>query len=177
MDQVFINEFHRDLEGTYIFPLPKGANITDFAMYINGERISGELLERDKARQIYQGIVNQMKDPALLEYFDRDLFKIRVYPIPARGEKRIQIEYTEVLTSDSGLVRYHYPLDTERFSAKPLREVTIAATLKSQQPLKSIYSPSHDIAIDRKNDRHALISYEDTRILPDKVSIRVKAII
>ena len=168
VDQVFINEFHRDLEGTYIFPLPKGANITDFAMYINGERISGELLERDKARRIYQGIVDQMKDPALLEYFDRDLFKIRVYPIPAHGEKRIQIEYTEVLTSDNGLVRYHYPLDTERFSAKPLREVTIAATLTSRQPLKSIYSPSHDVAIDRKNDQHALISYEDTHILPDK---------
>jgi Ca-activated chloride channel homolog len=168
VDQVFVNEFHRELEGTYIFPLPKGANITDFAMYINGERISGELLERDKARRIYQEIVNQMKDPALLEYFDRDLFKIRVYPIPARGEKRIQLEYTEVLKSDNGMVRYHYPLDTERFSAKPLKEVSIAATIRSQQPLKSIYSPSHDVAIDRKNDQWAVVGYEDTHILPDK---------
>ena len=56
IDQVFVNEFHRDLEGTYIFPLPKGANVTEFAMYINGERISGELLEREKARKIYQDI-------------------------------------------------------------------------------------------------------------------------
>jgi len=168
VDQVFVNEFHRDLEGTYIFPLPKGANITDFAMYINGERISGELLDRDKARKIYQDIVNQMKDPALLEYFDRDLFKIRVYPIPARGEKRIQIEYAEVLKSDNGMVRYHYPLDTERFSAKPLREVSISATIRSQQSLKSIYSPSHDVMVDRKNDQQASVSYEDTRILPDK---------
>ena len=168
IDQVFVNEFHRDLEGTYIFPLPKGANITDFAMYINGERISGELLESDKARRIYQDIVNRMKDPALLEYFDRDLFRIRVYPIPARGEKRIQLEYSEVLKADAGLVRYHYPLDTEKFSARPLEDVSVAVTLNSQQPLKSVYSPSHQVAIDRKGDHKATISYEDTRIVPDK---------
>ena len=143
IDQVFLNDFHRDIEGTYIFPLPKGANITDFAMYINGERISAELLERDKARQIYQDIVNRMKDPALLEYFDRDLFKVRVYPIPAHGEKRIQLKYAEVLKADAGLVRYHYPLDTERFSVRPLQEVSIAATIRSKQPIKSVYSPSH----------------------------------
>lgn len=168
IDQVFINEFHRDLEGTYIFPLPKGANITEFAMYINGERISGELLERDKARRIYQDIVNRMKDPALLEYFDRDMFKISVYPIPAHGEKRIQLEYSEVLKADAGLVRYHYPLDTERFSSRPLQEVSIAVTIRSQQPIKSVYCPSHDVAIDRKGDHKATVSFEDTQILPDK---------
>ena len=168
IDQVFINEFHRDLEGTYIFPLPKGANITEFAMYINGERMSGELLERDKARRIYQDIVNRMKDPALLEYFDRDLFKISVYPIPAHGEKRIQLEYTEVLKADAGLVRYHYPLDTERFSSRPLQEVSISATIRSQQPIKSVYCPSHDVVIDRKDDHKATVSFEETQIVPDK---------
>lgn len=168
VDEVFVNEFHRDLEGTYIFPLPKGANVTEFAMYINGERVTGELMEREKARRIYQDIVNKMKDPALLEYFDRDLFQIRVYPIPAHGEKRIQLEYSEVLKQDAGIVRYHYPLDTERFSSKPLQELTISATVKSQEAMKSIYSPSHEIAIDRKSDHHAVVSFEDTNIIPDK---------
>ena len=168
IDQVFVNEFNRDLEGTYIFPLPKGANITDFAMYINGERISGELLESDKARSIYQNIVNQMRDPALLEYFDRDLFKIRVYPIPAHGEKRIQLEYSEVLKADAGVIRYHYPLDTEKFSSRPLEDISVAVTINSQQPMKSIYSPSHEVAIDRKGDHQATVSFEDAHIVPDK---------
>ena len=168
VDQVFINEFHRDLEGTYIFPLPKDANISEFAMFINGERISGELLEKDRARKIYQEIVNQMKDPALLEYLDRDLFKIRVYPIPAHGEKRIQLEYSEVLKNDAGIVRYQYPLDTERFSSRPLQDVTLTTTIQSQHILKSIYSPSHDVAIARKDDHHAVVSYEDTHVVPDK---------
>lgn len=168
VDQVFLNEFHRDLEGTYIFPIPKDANISEFAMYINGERVSGELLEKDKARKIYQDIVNQMKDPALLEYLERDLFKIRVYPIPAHGEKHIQLEYSEVLKNDAGLVRYHYPLDTERFSSRPLQDVTITTTIESQHLLKSVYCPSHDAAIERKGDHHAVVSYEDTQIVPDK---------
>jgi Ca-activated chloride channel family protein len=168
IDQVFVNDFHRELEGTYIFPLPKGANVTDFAMYIDGERISGELLEREKARRIYQDIVNQMKDPALLEYFDRDMFKIRVYPIPAHGEKRIQLEYSEVLTADAGLVRYHYPLDTERFSSRPLEDVSVYVKIHSQQSMKSIYSPSHEVVIDRKGDHTATVSFEDSHIVPDK---------
>ncbi len=168
VDQVFINDFHRDLEGTYIFPLPKGANITEFAMYMDGERVTAELLEREKARRIYQSIVDRMKDPALLEYMDRDLFKIRVYPIPAHGEKRIQLEYSEVLKNDAGLVRYYYPLDTERFSARPLQEISIYVTLHAQDALKSIYAPSHAVVIDRKGDHKATISYEDTRVLPDK---------
>lgn len=168
IDQVFENDFFRDIEGTYIFPLPKGANVTDFAMYIDGERISGELLEREKARRIYQDIVNQMKDPALLEYFDRDMFKIRVYPIPAHGEKRIQLEYSEVLTSDAGLVRYHYPLDTERFSSRPLEDVSVYVKIQSQQPMKSIYSPSHEVVVDRKGDHKATVSFEDSHVVPDK---------
>ena len=168
VDQVFINEFHRDLEGTYIFPLPKDANITEFAMFINGKRISGELLEKEKARKIYQDIVRQMKDPALLEYLDRDLFKMRVYPIPAHGGKRIQLEYSEVLKNDAGMVRYYYPLDTERFSSRPLQDVRVAVTLRAQAGLKSIYSPSHEVAVDRKDAHHAIISYEDVRVVPDK---------
>ena len=168
IDQVFINEFHQDLEGTYIFPLPKGANISEFAMYINGERISGELLEKEKARKIYQDIVNRMKDPALLEYLDRDMFKIRVYPIPAHGEKRIQLEYSEILKNDAGLVRYHYPLDTERFSSRPLKDVSISIKLRTQQALKSVYSPSHDVEIDRKGDHQAIVGFEETNVVPDK---------
>jgi len=168
IDQVFVNEFHRDLEGTYIFPLPKGANVTEFAMYIDGERISGELLEREKARRIYQDIVNRMKDPALLEYFDRDMFKIRVYPIPAHGKKRIQLEYSELLKSGAGLVRYHYPLDTERFSSRPLEDVSVYVKIHSQQPMKSIYSPSHEVVVDRKGDHKATISFEDSHVVPDK---------
>ena len=94
IDQVFINNHPRDIEGIYIFPLPEEATISEFAMYIGDKKVEGEILDRDQARRIYEDIVRRMKDPALLEYVGRNMFRARVYPIPARGEKRIRLSYT-----------------------------------------------------------------------------------
>ena len=168
VDQVFLNENNRVLEGIYIFPIPEGASISDFAMYVDGKRISSEILERDKARSIYEDIVRRMKDPALLEYMDRGAFKASIYPIPAKGEKRVQLEYTEVIKYDSGLCKYVYPLNTEKFSAKPIKSVTVSAQIKSDKAIKSIYSPSHNIDISRKDDNNAKIGYEASNVKPDK---------
>ncbi|GAH89393.1 unnamed protein product, partial [marine sediment metagenome] len=55
VDQVFVNHTNRDLEATYIFPLPKGATVSDFYLYVNGKRTKGEILEKNRARNIYEG--------------------------------------------------------------------------------------------------------------------------
>lgn len=167
IDQVFRNDYDVDLEGTYIFPLPEDATITDFAMYIDGKRTSGEILDKDKAREIYENIVRRMKDPGLLEYVGRNMFKVRVYPIPKHGEKRIELVYQETLKYDAGVYRYVYPLDTERFSPKPLEEVTISVKVKSKAPIKSLYSPSHEV--DTKVEQfQASCGYEAKNVKPDK---------
>jgi len=129
VDQVFINHFNRDIEGTYIFPVPEGASVSDFAMSIGSERVKGEILDSREARRIYEDIVRRMRDPGLLEYMGRNLFRARVYPIPAHGEKRVQISYTEVLKAEGGLVKYLYPLNTERFSRDPLTDVGVAGRI------------------------------------------------
>jgi len=167
IDQVFKNNYDVDLEGTYIFPLPEDASIRDFAMYVDGKRISGEVLDKDKARQIYEDIVRRMKDPGLLEYVGRNMFKARVYPIPKNGEKRIELVYQETLKYDAGMYKYVYPLDTERFSPTPLEEVTISVKVKSKIPIKSIYSPSHDVDT-KVEENEASCGYEARDIKPDK---------
>lgn len=168
VDQVFINNHSRDIEGTFIFPLPKGASISEFSMYIGDKKIDGEILDRDEARRIYEDIVRRMKDPALLEYIGRNMFRARVYPIPAKGEKRIQLSYTEVLRSEANLVHYVYPLDTERFSLHPIKEVSISATISSNIPISSIYSPSHKASIRKEGEKDARISFEASNVKPDK---------
>jgi Ca-activated chloride channel family protein len=137
IDQVFINNHPRDIEGIYIFPLPEEATISEFAMYIGDKKVEGEILDRDQARRIYEDIVRRMKDPALLEYVGRNMFRARVYPIPARGEKRIRLSYTEILKAEKNLVRYVYPLNTERFSLHPLQEVTVSVKISSNVPISS----------------------------------------
>lgn len=167
IDQVFRNPYDVDLEGTYIFPLPEEAAITDFAMYMDGKRVSGEVLDKDKARKVYEDIVRKMKDPGLLEYVDRNMFKARVYPIPKHGEKRIELVYQQTLKYDAGVCRYAYPLNTERFSPTPLEEVTISAKVKSKAPIKSLYSPSHEV--DTKIEQfQASCGYEARNVKPDK---------
>lgn len=168
IDQVFINNFHRDIEGIYIFPLPERAAISEFAMYIGDKKIEGEILDRDKARRIYEDIVRRLKDPALLEYVGRSMFRARVYPIPAHGEKRIRLSYTEILKAEKNLVRYVYPLDTERFSLHPIKDVTVSVRIESKVPLSNIYSSSHKISVRKEGEDRARVSFEGKNIKPDK---------
>lgn len=168
IDQVFVNDSEWELEGIYIFPLPEEAAISEFAMWVDGEKWEGELLTREKARQIYEDIVRQRKDPALLEYIGRDAFQASIFPIPAGGERRIELAYSQVLMADQGFVKYVYPLDTERFSSRPLEEVVITVQLHSSQAIKAVYSPSHDIAIDRVDDHNVNVGFKAVDVTPDR---------
>src|SRR6478752_5756582 len=90
IDQEFYNPNDQRLEGFYMFPVPKGAHIDKFSMEIAGKSVDAELLPADKARGIYEDIVRKMRDPALLEYAGRDLFKVRIFPIEPRSRKPIK---------------------------------------------------------------------------------------
>src|SRR5437764_1987031 len=108
-----------------------------------------------------------MRDPALLEYAGRDLFKVRIFPIEPRSRKPIKISYTELLRSDAGMVTYLYPLSTEKFSARPIKNLSVKIELKSAERLASIYSPSHKVEIKRDGPNRAVIGYESKDERPD----------
>jgi Ca-activated chloride channel family protein len=136
-------------------------------MEIGGQQVQAELLSADKARGIYEDIVRKLKDPALLEYAGRDVFKVRVFPIEPNSHKRITLSYSQVLPSDAGLVSYVYPLNTEKFSAKPIKNVSIKVELETRLSLKTIYSPSHAVEIKRNGPNKATIAYEAADVQPD----------
>ena len=167
VDQEFYNPNNARLEGTYIFPLPPGAHIDKFAMDINGKMMEAELLSADKARAIYEEIVRKMKDPALLEYVGRDAFKVRIYPIEPNSRKQIKIKYTQLLKNDSGLVEYVYPLNTEKFSSVPIKDVSVKVTIDGSAPLKSIYCPSHTADVRRDGATRAVVGFEARDARPD----------
>jgi Ca-activated chloride channel family protein len=168
IDEVFVNTYHRDIEGTFIFPLPEGAAISEFAMFIGDEKVEGEVLDSREARMIYEDIVRRLRDPALLEYIGRNTFRARVFPIPAQGEKKVQLTYSEVLKGERGLVRYLYPLNTERFSLRPLEEVAVSVRVESKVPIASIYSPSHRVSVRKEGPKAATLGYEEKNVKPDK---------
>jgi Ca-activated chloride channel family protein len=166
VDQVFVNPNPRALEGTYVFPLPKGAAIDRFSMWIDGKEMTAELLDATKAREIYEGIVREMRDPALLEYAEQGLFKARIFPIDANGEKRVRIRYAEVLPSNEGTVAYRYPLATERFSSRPLERCSIAVSIEDEGGVASVWSPSHRIDAPATAGKTAKVGWEERNTLP-----------
>jgi Ca-activated chloride channel family protein len=167
VDQEFYNPNDQRLEGTYLFPLPEGAHVDKFSMDIGGKQTDAELLDADNARKIYEDIVRKYRDPALLEYAGRGAFKARVFPIEPHGKKQIRLEYTQLLKPDSGVTEYTYSLNTEKFSARPLKDVSVKVTLAGTQPLKSIYCPTHTVDVKRDGDRSATVTYTDRDVRPD----------
>ncbi|MFQ5806389.1 MAG: VIT domain-containing protein [Phycisphaerae bacterium] len=167
VDQSFFNPNRQRLEGTYLFPIPKGGQIDQFSMDINGKQVQAELLDADKARKIYEEIVRKLKDPALLEYAGQSLFKVRIFPIEPGSEKRIRLKYTQLLRSDGGMVEYLYPLNTEKFSSVPLKSVSVKVVLECTRPLESLYSPSHPVEVKYHGSNKAVIGYEAVDVRPD----------
>lgn len=167
VDQEFYNPNSQRLEGMYIFPLPAGSHIDRFSMDINGAMTEAELLPADKARSLYEDIVRKYKDPALLEYIGRDAFKVRIFPIEPNGRKHIKLEYTQLLKSDSGMAEYTYPMNTEKFSSAPLQDVSLNLNLHCNDPIKSVYSPTHNVQIRRDGEQNASVSYEQHNVRPD----------
>ena len=167
VDEEFYNPNPRRLEGTFVFPIPKGAQIDKFTMEIDGRLVQAELLAADKARGIYEDIVRRMKDPALMEYEGRDVLKVRIFPIEPNSKKRITLTYTQVLKADSGLVGYVLPMSTGKYSSKPIKSVSVKVDLESKRPLKSIYSPSHSVEIRRDGANRATVGFEASEVMPD----------
>jgi Ca-activated chloride channel family protein len=169
VEQEFYNQHDWEVEGTYIFPVPEGASLSRFVLWVDGQAIEGEILTADEARSIYETIVRERRDPALLEYIGTGAVQARIYPIPPGGSRKIELEYSQVVEQESGLVRYVYPLNTEKFSAQRLQDCSVRIEIKSSLPLRSVYSPTHQdrIYVERDGDYRAILGYEEYDVLPD----------
>ncbi len=168
VEQTFRNHTDRQLEATYIFPVPKGASVQKFTMWVGEEEVHGELVEAKKARKIYEDIVRRTKDPGLLEYIDHNLLKVRVFPVPAQGDQKVSFQYVSVAPKDNQVIHYVYPLKTDGKAVETLKKFTIKVDLKSQHRLQNIYSPTHAITVARDNDRTAQVSFEKEQALLDR---------
>ena len=109
IDQTYFNHETWRLEGTFFFPLPPDASLSRLAMYVNGKLMEGGMAEREHARRTFEEIVRTQKDPALLEWIDGSTFRMRVFPLEGRQEKRIVLSYTQRLQRQGDRVEYRFP--------------------------------------------------------------------
>lgn len=149
IDQTYFNESFGRLEGTFHFPLPPDASLSRLAMYVDGTRMEGGMVERDYGRQVFEEIVRKQQDPALLEWVDGSTFKMRVFPLEGRQEKRIILSYTQKLPQLYGKTTYRFPAG---HSLGEVAHWTFAARVKDGVPM-TWASPSHKLkATNDKND-------------------------
>ncbi|MDD2714885.1 MAG: VIT and VWA domain-containing protein [Candidatus Wallbacteria bacterium] len=141
VDEIFRNPTNRRIEGLYIFPLPVGASISEFSFEIGGVLQKGEILEREKARAIFEEIVRKIRDPALLEFYGQGLFKVSIFPIEPREEKRIVLKYNEILKGDARTFRYFYPLKIEHNAGDNIPLLRISLDVKQKRRIAGLYSP------------------------------------
>ena len=161
VEQIFRNDTDATLEGTYFFPIPEAASISEFAIWDGDRRLVGEVRSREEARRIYDEIVRRKRDPGLLEYAGRDLFQASIFPIPPHSDKKLELTYTQVLRAESGTVSYRYPLGTGH-NTQQIGAISARVELESRDPLRNIYSPSHAIDVARRGEDRAVVSFETT---------------
>ncbi len=166
IDQVIRNISGQMSEAVYLFPVPKDAHISGFDMWMGERKVEGEILPADKARQIYNDIVRSKRDPALLEYVGLGVYRSSVFPFAPDEEKHLRIRYSELLKKESGLIRYAYPLNTEKFSKYPLEEARVEVTVRSKGKIKTVYSPTHAINVARGSETTARATWSVRKDIP-----------
>ncbi len=133
-----------------LFPLPDEASISGLTLIVDGKEMPGKILPKDQARQIYERIVSRSQDPALLEYMGRGLVARACFPCRrAAMERKVEIRYTQLLKQRDGLVDFSLPLGHSKHSTKPIRELNLTLRVSATTPIKNIYSPSHEVKIER----------------------------
>lgn len=144
--QVFHNTENRQVEALYTFPVPKGASVANFSMWINGKEMIGEVLEKQRAREIYNSYKQKRQDPGLLEQKDYKTFEMRIFPINAGADQKVQISYYQELDVDHDRAVYVYPLATvsrRDVASKVSGKFSMNMDIRSAIPIVKVESPSH----------------------------------
>lgn len=140
--QIFGNRTDRIQEGRYVFLIPTTASISDFAVWDGDIRIPGVILEHRRAEEIYKDLALQLIDPGLLSQESEDTantaFTVKVAPIPAYGTKRLEIEYTELLSVDNLESYFSFPFKPSEYGTQSVGHLQIRLQITSRVPITDL---------------------------------------
>nr|MDQ6872969.1 VIT and VWA domain-containing protein [Gemmatimonadota bacterium] len=147
--ETFMNRGSRVGEADFMFPLPKGAAFQDLKLSINGEMVSGETMNANQARQIYEEIVRRQRDPALLEWMGYGLLRARIFPIAPGEQKKVVVRFQTVAEREGDALRVDYfrgMRNTQReLSQQPEGRTSFVLTYPDEPMYGKAYSPTHSL--------------------------------
>jgi Ca-activated chloride channel family protein len=156
ISQIFKNTGSSTIEATFLFPVPDEAAISGLTLLVDGKELTGKLMKKEEARRIYEDIVRSSRDPALLEYMGQGVYQTSVFPIPANAERTVEIRYTQLLKKDNNLVDMLLPVGAAKNSPRPVETFNVNVRIESATPIKTVYSPTHPVEVQRPDDKHAV---------------------
>lgn len=170
IDHTFHNASDAVREGMYRFAIPPDAALQRLSMYVGGVLMESAVVERMRARRVYEDLVLRRVDPALLEHDGPGKLALRVYPLAPREDKRLALAYTQSLprlydtwSLTVPLPKIDQPVDDVRFVLR----LADCATCE-------VSSPSHQLAVTRKGEGVEL-AYHGTSVVPgDSLVLHVR---
>lgn len=166
VSQTFVNTGRRVMEVEFCFPLPYDGAIDQLTLMVDGQEYPARLLPAGEARALYESIVRKNRDPALLEWVGQGMFRTSVFPVPPGQERKVSLKYTQLLRSSQRLSDFLFPLSTAKYTSQPVESVQFRVAVETTADLKSVYSPSHGVVVERPDARHAVVKYSAANTIP-----------
>ena len=164
LDMTYYNNNSRVMEGEFNFPLADGQTISRFALDINGVLREGVVVEKEKGRKTFEAIVRRGVDPGLLEMTKGNNFKMRIYPLPAKGTRRVVVAFEQELTDKGSSDLYLLPLKI----TEPIASFSVhAEVIKNTVRVDNEQNELTDLLFNKMNDSY-VANFERTNFMPDK---------
>ncbi|MBI2897852.1 MAG: FecR domain-containing protein [Deltaproteobacteria bacterium] len=180
IEETFANDGDQTLEGIYRFPLPPEGRIARLALDVNGRMEEGAFVERDRAAKIWGGVIRHAtpvairkpdeefiwvpgpwRDPALLEWQRGGRFELKIFPIPARGQRRVILGYTENLSPYRDGRRYVYPLPLSADASTRVGRFEVDMRVAGADPEFPVVSHGYDMRSSRDGGATRLAFAQD----------------
>jgi Ca-activated chloride channel homolog len=164
--QSFVNTGSRQMEVAFVFPIPYDSAIDRMTFMVDGKEYDAKLLDAKEARQTYEEHVRKSQDPALLEWVGHGMLRTSVFPVPPGAERKVSLKFSQLLRKDGKLTDLIIPLSTAKYTSSPVEKLSIHVAIETAQELKSVYSPTHAVNIERSDKRHAVVKIEANDTVP-----------
>ena len=158
--ETYTNRGGRVGEADYMLPLPKGAAFEDLALSINGEMITGETMNADRARGVYEEIVRKLRDPALVEWMGHGLLRARIFPILPGEEKRVVVRFSAIAEREGDALRLDWLGD--RRAGDTGDNTSFTLTYPGDATFGDAYSPTHSL-VDTRDQNRRVARIDDAR--------------
>lgn len=156
--QTFRNTCSQPLQVRFCFPLPYDGAVDQMTFLVDQQEWPGRLIKADDARRQFANYVRRLQDPALVQWMGTGMFQTQVFPVPAGGQRTVTLRYTQLLRRTGELTDWIVPLQPAATRGTEVGEVQIEARLHSKTPLANIYSPTHEVEVERPDQQTAKIS-------------------